>query len=69
MRILTDTERLDAIGDFGLCLAQNVHITIEGVDESWVCTWSDKCVIAGSQRDAIDLMVAIIECDHNPNLH
>jgi len=63
MRILTDTERLDALSDYGLCLAQNLHVTISGTDETWVCTWSDKCVIAPTQREAIDLMVAIVELE------
>lgn len=64
MRILTDTERLNALAELGLCLAQNLYVKVDGIEESWVCTWEDKCVVAGTVREAIDMAVACIDIDH-----
>lgn len=54
---LTDTERLDAIGDYGLFIATHDELTKDGWVRTWVCHYDDRMVRAISMRDAIDLAV------------
>lgn len=54
---MTDTERLDAIGEYGLFLATQDVLKAGKWERAWVCHYDDRMVIAASMRDAIDLAV------------
>jgi len=58
---VTDTERLDAIGEYGLFIASHDELTKDGWVCSWVCHYMDRMVAAASMRDAIDLAVMDIK--------
>lgn len=63
---LTDTQRLDAIFNYGLCIMGH-HELIGGVwVDSWACAYDvDKQVMGTSIREAIDLAVE----DINQRMH
>jgi hypothetical protein len=62
---LTDTQRLDAIGKHGLCVAQHLEHGPEGWAEEWVVAYSyagmDRLVTAATIRAALDLAILDLE--------
>lgn len=54
---MTDTERLDAIGEYGLFISTQ-DVLKAG---TWVCCYGDRMVFAASMRDAIDMAVMDIK--------
>ena len=50
----TDTERLDAIGEHGLCIPRHDVMGPNGWGESWVCYYQDRMAVAPTIREAID---------------
>lgn len=58
---MTDTERLDAIGEYGLFISTQVRVQAPAWSTSWVCCYGDRMIFAASMRDAIDLAVMDIK--------
>jgi hypothetical protein len=58
---MTDTERLDAIGEYGLFITTQDVLNAGGWERIWVCCYEDRLVHASSMRDAIDLAVLDIQ--------
>lgn len=58
---MTDTERLDAIGEYGLFISTQDVLKAGAWERTWVCCYEDKMVFAASMRDAIDLAVMDIK--------
>lgn len=54
---MIDTERLDAIGEYGLFLTTQDVLKAGKWEQTWVCCYGDRMVFAASMRDAIDLAV------------
>lgn len=54
---MTDTERLDAIPEYGLSVARHDHLGPAGWTERWFCHYEDKVVIGMTMREAIDMAV------------
>ena len=54
---MTDTERLDAIGDYGLCLAAEDTLTDGQWIRRWICHYGEQVLIAPTIREAIDAAV------------
>jgi hypothetical protein len=55
---MTDTARLDAIGEHGLCIAQHQNLTVTGWEITWVVVYGDdKLVMSSDIREAIDAAV------------
>jgi hypothetical protein len=54
---VNDTQRLDAIGDYGLCLATHDTLSMGGWSRTWVATYGDRAILAPTIREAIDLAV------------
>jgi hypothetical protein len=55
---MNDTERLDALETYGLCVASHDALRHGQWTRLWVCTYDvNKCVIGGSIRDVIDAAV------------
>jgi hypothetical protein len=54
---VNDTERLDALDAYGLCVA--THDTLQHGQWSrvWVCTYSDRVMLGPTIRDVIDAAV------------
>ena len=54
----TDTERLDAIGEHGLCVTRHDALGSDGVwKEHWICHYQDRAAVAPTIREAIDTAV------------
>jgi hypothetical protein len=51
---VNDTQRLDAIGEYGLCVATHDTLSNTGWDRVWVVTYQDKALLAPTIREAID---------------
>lgn len=58
---MTDTERLDAIPEYGLSVTRHDTLGPDGWTERWLCHYEDKVVVAVSMREAIDMMVMDIK--------
>jgi len=58
---VTDTERLDAIGEYGLFISTQDVLKAGTWERTWVCCYGDRMVFAASMRDAIDLAVMDIK--------
>lgn len=58
---MTDTERLDAIGEHGLFLTTQDVLKAGEWERTWVCCYGDRMIFAASMRDAIDLAVLDIK--------
>lgn len=54
---MNDTQRLDAIGTYGLCLATHDTLQHGSWDRVWVVTYADRTLLAPTIREAIDLAV------------
>jgi hypothetical protein len=55
--VKTDTERLDAIGEHGLCISRHDVLGPNGWDERWVCHYQDRMAVAPTIREALDAAV------------
>lgn len=59
--MLTDTERLDAIGEYGLCVVTSDQLTAAGWERTWVCNYykdnQDKVIFGPSIREVIDAAI------------
>lgn len=54
---VNDTQRLDALNDYGLCLTTQDSL-VEGVwHRQWICAYGDSAVISSTLRKAIDAAV------------
>lgn len=54
---MNDSERLDAIGEYGLCVATHDSLTHHGWERVWVCQYGDSMQLvfmAPTIREAID---------------
>jgi hypothetical protein len=51
---MNDTKRLDAIGDYGLCVATHDSLNNSQWTRVWVVTYLDKALLAPTIREAID---------------
>ena len=57
---MNDTERLDAIGEYGLCIAQHQQRTVDGWSITWIVQYGhfgDRLAISPDIREAIDAAV------------
>jgi len=57
---VNDTERLDAIGEYGLCVATHDTLNYGEWERTWVCqygTQMERLVMAPTIREAIDAAV------------
>lgn len=58
---MTDTERLDAIGHYGLCVATHDLLNHGEWERTWVCTYyigtEQRVMMAPTIRDVIDAAV------------
>jgi hypothetical protein len=57
---MTDTERLDAIGEYGLCVTTHDTLRDGQWYRQWVCQYGEaqeRLVVAPSIREAIDAAV------------
>jgi hypothetical protein len=55
---VTDAERLDAIGEHGLCVATQDTLGPGGWTRVWVCHYDDRFMVGASIREVIDAAVA-----------
>ena len=66
---MTDTERLDALGDYGLCVAAHDSLNHDGWERCWVCTYSigsEQRVIMGEDiRAVIDAAVLDLQTSNH----
>lgn len=54
---MNDSDRLDAIGEYGLCVATHDSLTHEGWERVWVCQYGEagqNVYMAPTIREAID---------------
>lgn len=51
---MNDTQRLDAIGEYGLCIATHDTLAHSLWTRVWVVTYLDKVLLAPTIREAID---------------
>lgn len=58
---MDDTQRLDALDRYGLCLAGHDTLGPEGWTRVWSCHYRDRHVVAPTLRAAIDTAVLDIE--------
>lgn len=54
---MNDTQRLDAIHEYGLCLATHEVLTTVGWQLTWVVHYGDRVMLAPTIREAIDAAV------------
>lgn len=54
---MNDTQRLDAIGEYGLCIATHDSLNRSQWQRTWVITYHDKTLLAPTIREAIDAAV------------
>lgn len=54
---MNDTQRLDAISDYGLCLATHDSLGHSGWVRVWVVAYGETTLLAPTIRDAIDAAV------------
>lgn len=59
---MTDTERLDALQKYGLCVTMHAVLTVEGWIDIWVCNYGMKTIMAPTIREVIDAAVLDITC-------
>lgn len=63
---LNDTQRLDAIREYGLCLASHEVRTSGGWKSGWVVHYGEHVIVAPTIREAIDAAVLDL-CTRNPS--
>jgi hypothetical protein len=54
---VNDTQRLDALNDYGLCLATHDTLQHGTWTRVWVVQYSDRVMLAPTIREAIDAAV------------
>lgn len=54
---MNDSQRLDAIQEYGLCLATHEVLTTAGWQVTWVVNYGETCMLAPTIREAIDAAV------------
>lgn len=54
---MNDTERLDALDVYGLCVATHDTLKSSGWERVWVCTYGDRVMMGKSIREVIDAAV------------
>jgi hypothetical protein len=54
---VNDTQRLDAIHEYGLCLATHEVLAFDGWQTTWVVHYGDRVMLAPTIREAIDAAV------------
>lgn len=54
---MNDTQRLDALSDYGLCLATHDTLSHDGWSRVWVVQYGERIIMAPSIREAIDAAV------------
>lgn len=60
---MNDTERLDAIDEYGLFITSHDKLYNGQWERTWICHYGDRAVLAPSFRDAIDLAVTDLKTD------
>jgi hypothetical protein len=58
---VNDTQRLDALGEYGLCVATHDTLTQLGWDRVWVAAYGDRVIMAPTIREVIDAAVLDIQ--------
>lgn len=58
---MNDTQRLDALGEYGLCLATHDTMRHGQWERIWVCQHGDHIMLAPTIREAIDAAVLDIQ--------
>lgn len=53
--MVDDTMRLNAIDEFGLCVAAHDQLTATGWNRTWSCCYGASVVMGTSIREVIDL--------------
>ena len=64
---MDDSERLDAIGEYGLCIAAHDTLKPNGWERTWVCQYGPdmkSIFMAPTIREAIDGAVLDLEANH-----
>lgn len=54
---MTDTERLDALNDYGLCVATHDTLRHNEWQRTWVCQYGDRVMMGPTIRAVIDSAV------------
>lgn len=54
---MNDTERLEAIEIYGLCVATHDTLKRHGWERTWVCTYGNRVMLGSSIREVIDAAV------------
>jgi hypothetical protein len=54
---MDDTARLNAIDEFGLCVAAHDQLTSAGWSRTWSCHYGTSVVVGTTIREVIDLAV------------
>lgn len=54
---MNDTQRLEAIGDYGLCLATHDTLAHSGWTRMWVVTYDERVILGPTIREVIDAAV------------
>jgi hypothetical protein len=58
---VNDSQRLDALNDYGLCIATHDTLTHLGWTRVWVAQYNDRIIMAPTIRDVIDAAVLDIQ--------
>jgi hypothetical protein len=54
--VITDTVRIDAIAEHGLCVVAHDYLGEHGWERTWSCHYQqEKAVVGATIRDVIDL--------------
>ena len=61
---MNDTQRLDALNDYGLCLATHDTLNHGSWSRVWVCQYGDRVMLAPTIREAIDAAIFDITTNH-----
>ena len=64
---MDDTERLDAIGHYGLCVATHDTLNHGGWERTWVCQYGpgmERVIMAPTIRAVIDAAVLDIQTNN-----
>ena len=54
---MNDTQRLNALEDYGLCLATHEVLSSAGWQRTWVVCYGERTILAPTIREAIDAAV------------
>lgn len=54
---MNDTQRLNALEDYGLCLATHDVLSHSGWTRTWVVVYGERTILAPTIREAIDAAV------------